>query len=172
MSIGDDENAPKAELYNRSNALKGKVGLNVQTNAEGQLDPEKVQEADALIKDMCKDCNKNIGEQLASLVRAWASMATLDQGEARTQKAQEVFTFAHDIKDIAALCGYGLAAHFAESLRDYVTEHSFADKNQRIIIQAHIDALVVIQKNNLKDDAGPVAEELKETVKLAISKYQ
>jgi|GEM_PF-1365788 len=172
MSIGDDDSAGKAEFYNRANVLKGKVGLDVQTNADGQLDPEKVKEADDLIKAMCKDCNKNMGEQIEGLVRAWAAMAALEQGDARTQKAQQVFTFAHDIKDIAALCGYGLAAHFAESLRDYVTERSFAEKNQRIIIQAHIDALIVIQKNDIKDDAGAVAEELKEMVAIAVNKYK
>jgi AraC-like DNA-binding protein len=166
------EDDVKVEIYKRRNTLKGKVGLGTQMDQDGQLDPEKIDEADALINDLCKDCNKNIGEQLEQLIRAWVVMATLELGTKREEKAQEIFTLSHDIKDIAALCGYGLAAHFAESLRDYVVETTYDLKHQRIILQAHIDALVVIQKNNIKDDAGPVAEELKEMVKLAIDKYK
>jgi|TARA_R110002126_G_scaffold291807_1_gene459736 AraC-like DNA-binding protein len=172
MSEQDDPNAPKVEIYKRSNVLKGKVGLHTRRDMDGQLDPEKVDQAEGIIKAMCKDCNKSIGEELEKIIRVWVAMATLEMGAKREEKAQEIFTFAHEIKDISALCGYELAAHFAESLRDYVVESTYDLKHQRIIVQAHIDALILIHKNNIKDDAGAVAEELKQMVKLAIDKYK
>ncbi len=153
--------------------LKDKLGaLRVNKNDdEGYIEEKKVEEADALIADTCKTCLEDIGKNLDELSHSWKEMQDLPEGDKREEKAKESFTFAHEIKDIGSLCGYTLASHFAESLRDYIASTALNLKNQRIIIQAHVDALTVVHRNKLKEDGGPAAEELKKMVKVAIDKY-
>lgn len=153
--------------------LKDKLGaLRVNKNEEeGEIEAEKIKEADIFIEEICKNCQNDIGKNLEKLATSWKKMQDLPAGDDREKYGQEVFTLAHEIKDIGALCGYTLAAHFAESLRDYIAQTALDLKNQRIIIQAHIDALTVVYKNNLKEEGGPAAEELKKMVKVAIEKY-
>tara|TARA_R110002072_G_scaffold40512_1_gene114739 strand:- start:198 stop:737 length:540 start_codon:yes stop_codon:yes gene_type:complete len=173
----DDENAVEdaaekpVQVYKIRTSLKNKLGMRVTTNEEGHLAAEKINEADSLIREMCKGCHDNIGKNLEEMILIWKDMQTLGEGDGRTSKAQGIFTKAHEIKDIASLCGYTLAAHFAESLRDYIAETTLSLKNQTIIIQAHVDALTVVHKTNLKEDGGPAADELKKMVKVAIDKY-
>lgn len=161
------------EIYKVQNHLKGKLGaMRVAKNDDqGHIEEDKIDEANALIGDMCENCLDDIGTNLKALNSAWREMQDLPEGDKRIEKSEQIFTIAHEIKDIASLCGYTLAAHFAESLRDYIAETALNLKNQRIIIQAHVDALSVVHKNDLKEDGGPAADELKKMVKVAIQKY-
>lgn len=164
---------PAINVYNhRQNPLKNKLGIRVPTNEDGHLAPEDIKEADKLIAKMCLGCEDNIAQQLEKIADLWTDMQKAENTDIRNEKAQEIFTCTHEIKDIAALCGYTLAAHFAESLRDYISETALNLKNQRIIIQAHIDAMNAVHKGKLKEDGGPIADELKKMVKIAINKYR
>lgn len=172
MSKDSHDETPVIKVYKRHNRLKDKLGIRVPTNELGEIEEAKIVEADEIIKDLCKDCLDNIGQNLEGLIAVWQEMQSMAVSTERDEKEQELFTLAHEIKDIASLCHYSLAAYFAESLRDYIAETTYDLKNQRIIIQAHIDALKVVHKNKIKDDAGQAAEELKKMVKVAISKYK
>ena len=166
-----DEDAKISVYKHRQNPLKSKLGARIQTNEDGHLAPKNIEEADKLIAKMCVGCEDNIAQQLEQISIVWADMQKTENADLRDEKAREIFTYAHEIKDIGALCGYALAAHFAESLRDYISETAMNLKNQRIIIQAHIDAMNAVHKGKLKEDGGPVADELKKMVKIAIEKY-
>ena len=155
----------------RQNSLKNKLGARILTNEEGHLSSENIREADKIIAKMCIGCENHIAQQLEQISTLWSDMKKIEDEALRYEKAQEIFTHAHEIKDIGALCGYTLAAHFAESLRDYISETTLDMKNQHIIIQAHIDAMNAVHKGKLKEDGGPIADELKKIVKIAIEKY-
>jgi hypothetical protein len=161
------------EVFKIRALLKDKLGaLRINKNDDaGYIAEDKVEEADALIGEACRTSHDDIGKILDQLTLCWKEMQDFPAGGKREDKAHEIFTLSHEIKDIGSLCGYSLAAYFAESLRDYIAETNLNLKNQRIITQAHIDALTVVHKNNLKADGGPAAEELKKMVKVAIDKY-
>lgn len=139
---------------------------------EGEIAPDKIAECDALIDEMCATCPQTIGGHLEEITILWGAMRDMPQSNERQTLSDQIFMLAHEIKDIASLCGYSLCAHFAESLRDYISEVSLNLSGQRVIIQAHVDALHVVHKKNLKEDGGPAAEELKKMVKVAIEKYR
>lgn len=161
----------RIEVYKITNRLKTKLGLRAPSEEPGELAPEKIRECDAMIMSMCADCYERIGMTLDILTKLWNHMRDMPQSDERTKIAEDIFTHAHEIKDIGALCGYTLSAHFAESLRDYIAQTELNLKNQRIIIQAHVDALHVVHKQKLKEDGGAAAEELKRMVGIAIQKY-
>ena len=160
-----------AIIKQKYNALRSKAGARMNTNEDGFIDEDKIKAADALIADLCEGSKEKIEEQLDILTELWKTIQAMPDNAARKDKTQEIFTIAHEIKDIGSLCGYNLIAHFAESLRDYISETRMNLKNQRIIIQAHIDAMSTVLKTGISDDGHPVAEELKQKVKIAIEKY-
>ncbi len=154
------------------NRLKSKVGRDPNDRSQGFLDPKAIDKADSLIEALCAECPKAIAGHLEKLLAFWLKMRDMENCKERDELAIKIFTHAHEIKDIGSMCGYVLIAYFAESLRDYIDQTEFNMKAQRIIIQAHIDAMLVVQKDEIKDDAGPLAEELKKMVKIAIDKYK
>ncbi len=166
----DEETAIK--IYKRHNTLKDMLGVRTPSDEPGHIDQELIDKADEIISKMCEECEQSIGEQVELLSKFWKEMIEAkNDADKRKEKSEKIFTIAHEIKDISSLCGYTLIADFAESLRDYIAETALNLKNQEIIIQAHVDAITTVHKNRIKEDAGPVAEELKKMVKIAIDKY-
>ncbi len=160
-------------LFRLTNRLKKKITkMRKPDDTPGFLAPEAIAEADALITELCEDCPAAMNKHFKALVAAWTKMRDMPDGAERKEQAQDMFTVAHEIKDISALCGYDLVSYFAESLRDFVAGTELKLEAQRVIIQAHIDALNVVLKQGIKTDGGAQAEELKKMVKIAIDKYR
>ncbi|MCB9989522.1 MAG: hypothetical protein H6868_09375 [Rhodospirillales bacterium] len=174
MSKPSGDNGLSVRLYNIKNSLTRKLGIRPGWTKDmpGHVDEALVKEADALIAERCERCPEAIGHFLEKLTGAWVNMRDLPDTPEREELSQVVFMTAHEIKDIAAMCGYDLAAYFAESLRDYIDQTELNLEAQRVIIQAHVDALSVVHKQGLKADGGPAADELKKMVKVAIEKYR
>lgn len=168
MNNSDDETI---EIFQRINRLKAKVGGNPNDTREGALEKGVIKKADELIKDFCKDCDTIVFSVLEKLMGTWKKVAEMKRSSKRDDLAQEMFTLAHEVKDVAGMCGYKLMSEFAESLRDYITETSLDQDTQKIIVQAHIDAMNAALRNNIRDEGGPAAMELKALVKRAIEKY-
>ncbi len=167
MKKSDD----KVEVYNRVNRLKAKVGRDHKDTTPGQIDPEAIEEAEGMIAVLCAECPNAIGGYLSELTKLWEEMRDMSQSRERENISGVIFTLAHEIKDIGSMCGYDLTAHFAESLRDYIQQTELNLDAQRIIIQAHLDAIQIAYKEGLKEEEGALAEELKKVVKIAIDKY-
>lgn len=162
----------KVEIFKIANRLKDKLNLKPhEKDKEGRIAPEAIEEADRLIAALCEECPSSIGGFLKDLNTKWTKMKDMGNTEERQELSKEIFTVAHEIKDISAMCEYDLISHFAESLRDYVNQTELSLDAQRVIIQAHIDAITVAHKQSIKQDGGPIAEELKKAVKIAVEKY-
>lgn len=162
----------KVEMIRLVNHLKAKMGIRYVDQDEGFLPEEMIQEADDLILSLCQDSPARISKLLSELSAHWEIMRTMQDGDERHKISEVVFTLSHEVKDIAAMCGYPLIAHFAESLRDYIGQTHLNLKAQEVIVQAHLDAMMVVNAKSLREDAGPEAEELKRMVKIAIDKYK
>ena len=161
----------KVEIYKLANRLKAMMGSRYQDQDEGFIAPEMIEEADKVIAESCLTCPALISQHLENLSSLWAQMSKMENSPQRNDLAQEIFTLAHEIKDVGSICGYMLIAYFAESLRDYIGRTDLNMKAQVVIIQAHVDAMLIVNRQGYKVDAGPEAEELKKMVKMAIEKY-
>lgn len=163
----------RIEVYKLTNYLKQKLSPSGgKGNTEGEIASDKIAECDALILSMSSDYFEVVDGHLAKITELWKKMRDTPQSTERQTLSDQIFVGTHEVKDIASLCGYTLCAHFAESLRDYIAEVSLNLSGQRVIIQAHIDALNIVHKQKLKEDGGAAAEELKRMVKIAIEKYR
>lgn len=161
----------KVEIYKLVNHLKNRMGVRYKDQETGFLSPESIAEADRLIGDLCTQCPAVIGKNLETLSVLWLQMREIKESPEREEIAQQIFTLAHEIKDMGTLCGYDVISHFAESLRDYIGRTDLNLKAQVVIIQAHMDAMQIINRQGVKKEAGPEAEELKKMVRMAIDKY-
>jgi len=170
MSDSDDDE--EVEVFNRVNRLKAKVGRDVKDTNEGFIDPAAIEEAENMIAALCAECPNAIGGYLSELGKLWIEMRDMPQSDERERISGVIFTLAHEIKDIGSMCGYDLTAHFAESLRDYIHQTELNLDAQRVIIQAHLDAMQVAFKEGAEETESPMAEELKTLVRVAIEKYR
>lgn len=172
-SDGGDQGPPdNVEMFQRINRLKGKAGGDPNSEKTGSIDPEAIAQADEFIKEFCADCPTLMKEVLDKLKIKWEEMKTAGSSAASDPIAQEIFTLAHEVKDVAGLCGYGLMSEFAESLRDYVVETDLDHDAKKVIIQAHVDVINVAFKQNMMDHGGDAADELKDSLKKAIARYK
>lgn len=169
MSSSDKDDS--VELFQRINRLRSKAGGAPNDDHEGEIAPDMVVKADDLIADFCKDCPELMAHVLEKMTAKWKDMAGMGESSTREKLAQEIFTLAHEVKDVGGMCGYTLMADFGESLRDYIMETKLDQDAQRVIVQAHVDAMNAALRLKLRDDGGPAAEELKALVKVAIDKY-
>lgn len=168
MSSSEDD---PIEVYQRINRLKAKAGGDPNDGREGEISPGMIVKADGLIEDFCKDCPKLIAGILEKLTARWKEMAAMGQSSTREKLGKEIFTLAHEVKDMAGMCGYTLMSEFGESLRDYIMETKLELDAQRVIVQAHVDAMNAALRADIRDEGGPAAQELKALVKIAIDKY-
>ncbi len=161
----------KIEMYKLANRLKARMGIRFKEQDDGFLAPESIEEADKLIAALSAECPQMIASHLEKLSALWAQMKSMEDSPARTDISQQIFTLAHEVKDMGSMSGYELLSYFAESLRDYIGRTDLNMKAQVVIIQAHMDAMMIVNRSGVKSDAGPQAEELKKMVKIAIDKY-
>ena len=162
----------KIEIYKLVNRLKPRMGVRFEKQESGFLDDSIIAEADKLIAEVCETSPQVIEQHLGNLTALWMEIREKPVSPERNEASQKIFTLAHEIKDIGAMCGYELLAYFAESLRDYIGRTDLNLKAQIVITQAHIDAMQTVHRLGVRKDAGPQAEELKKMVKMAIEKYQ
>lgn len=162
----------KVEVFRLVNHLKAKLGMRFRDQEGGGfLAPEAIAEADGLIAALCAECPKTISGHLEKLSSLWLKMRDMKQSPERDEISSQVFTLAHEIKDVGSMCGFDIVAYFAESLRDYIARTELSLEAQRVIIQAHVDAIQAVNRLGLRKEGGAEAEELKKVVKIAIGRY-
>lgn len=168
--MSEDSKAPKVEIYNRINRLKIKAGGSA-TGGPGKLDPGSIDRANSVIQKMSEMYPNEIKKSLDELDVLWGETTKL-AFDHRLENARKVSNIANQIKDLAGTFGFDLMEYFAESLRDYILDVDLSKKEQIIIVQAHVDVMLVAYKQNLKHQEHPLADELKKTVAAAIERYK
>jgi hypothetical protein len=149
--------------------LKAGGGLN---DGPGKLDQSAIDRADSVVRSMSSLYPKEIKNILSVLNKEWAELKETEEGARNRELVEKISNTANHVKDLASTFGYDLMSYFGESLRDYILETELSMKEHYIIVQAHIDVMMVAFRENLKDDdGGPVAVELKKVVRQAIQKY-
>lgn len=169
MSDSNEDKIPKVEIYNRINRLKLKAGGDA-AGGPGKLDQNSIDQANTVIEKMSAKYPIEIKRSLEELNAIWAETKVISF-DARGENAAKMSNIANQIKDLAGTFGFDLMEYFGESLRDYILNIDLSQKEQIIIVQAHIDVMQVAYSQNLKHQEHPLGEELKQTVATAIAKY-
>lgn len=170
--MSDQEN--EVQIIHRKNRLKEKVvEAGAASDGPGFLDPEHIARAQAVIDEGAESYQEEIERTLKNLNTAWKALQSDQDVNTKIYqtKLSDIHRYTNHIKDLAATFGFELMDYFACSLRDF-SEHIDTRVPAHVrIVNAHIDVMMVVYHENMKDDGGPKAAELKEIVAQAIEKF-
>lgn len=162
-------------IINKKNRLKEKVvrdTANASAGTKGFLDPESIKRAQKVIDNGQDSYKKELKDNIEELVKCWASMKNDKDNQDDLKVVKKDFhRLSNHIADVAGTFGYDLMAYFGKSLRDFNDNLNPKDKNHIIIVQAHVDVMLIAQQNDLKSADTPEAKELINVVSKAIQKY-
>ncbi len=164
-----NKKSSEVEIIHRVNRIKKKVG-GAQSISAGVIDPHSIQRAKKTIQNSETAYLKEVEDIIPELNRLWLCLKKADETEHR-QFLQELSRYSNRIKDMASTYNYELMAYFSESLRDFTEKTNMRNSAHHTIIQAHIDVILIVHKEKLKEQIGKKAENLKLFVAQAIEKH-
>lgn len=159
----------KVQIFKRINRLKIKAGSSVD-GPPIKFSKERLKNPEKFIAEQTKNYETKIKDVLKDLDVAWNKILS-DNPDEIEQGREELYHKSNHAKDLAATCNYPLMMHFGMSLRDFVEGIDPASQAHQTIVKAHIDVMWTVVKDNIQDEGGAKAQELKQIVKLAIKKY-
>lgn len=160
----------KVQVFKRINKLKLKAGIPLDSDEIGHIDPAAVKRAQALIDTEEENYAEEIEKVLVQLDSVWKDLKTADKKQFK-KIVNQMYNYANNIMDLANTYNYRLMAYFGHSLRDFCEKIDVENEAHHIIVQAHIDVMWVAFENNIHDEGGKAAQELKAMVAKAIEKH-
>lgn len=163
------EETGKVQVFHRINRLKVKAG-STPDGGPVKLDPDKIKRAETVIQTKSELYPDEIKAVLTKLLKSW-TLALKTEGEGRDSALEDLYHTSNQVKDLAATFGYTLMQHFGRSLRGFIENLDINNKAHQTIVKAHIDVMFVVLHENIKDEGGEQAKELKNIVAKAIDKH-
>lgn len=163
--------AKKVKIMHRINRLKRKAGSDSSDERAGFIDPKAVKRAQESIDVQAVRYSGEVKTALKSLDDTWKKLKEEKDATTSAALSKQLYNYANNIKDMAETFGYSLMDHFGKSLRDFSRNLNVENKAHHVIVQAHIDVMWIAFKENIKDQGGEKAAELKLIVAKAIEKY-
>jgi chemotaxis protein histidine kinase CheA len=137
------------EIFTPPNVLKAKMG-------NGKLGLSAVRRAEQAIDDLKGEFTGWVMHDVDRLVEA--GQAYVKQSNEET--LADLYRAAHDLKGQAATFDFPLIARVASSLCMLTDDTSYGLPLPLKLIEAHIDAIKVIVRDNLKDPSDQTGTEL------------
>ena len=155
------------EIYHRINKLKLKAGLPDHASAQGQISSGKIQSAQTIIDDKEEEYPIEVSDVLSKVQESWAAFKNTD-GDERDKNLDAIYNYSNQIKDLTTMYNRDLMSYFSESLRDFCEKINPDKAEHHVIVQAHIDVMLVTYEQKLLSETTPEAEELKKVLAKAI----
>ena len=137
------------EIFMPPNVLKAKMG-------NGGLDLSAVQRAEQAIDDLKGEFTGWVVEDVNRLAEAQQAYAKQSDGET----LGDLYRAAHDLKGQATTFDFPLVSRIASSLCKLTDDANSGLPLPLALIAAHIDAIKVIVRDNLKDPSDQMASVL------------
>jgi hypothetical protein len=137
------------EIFMPPNVLKAKMG-------NGKLDLSAVKRAEQAIDNLKSEFTGWVIHDVSRLVEAGQTYAKLSSAETLA----DLYRAAHDLKGQAATFDFPLISRVASSLCMLTDDTSYGLPLPLNLIEAHIGAIKVIVRDNLKDPSDLTATQL------------
>jgi HPt (histidine-containing phosphotransfer) domain-containing protein len=137
------------EIFMPPNVLKAKMG-------NGKLDLSAVKRAEQAIDNLKSEFTGWVIHDVSRLVEAGQAYVKQSNGETLA----DLYRAAHDLKGQAATFDFPLISRVASSLCMLTDDTSYGLPLPLNLIEAHIVAIKVIVRDNLKDPSDRTATEL------------
>jgi len=144
------------------NPLRAKVG------GFGGIDADAIAKAEAALKAMSAQFGQWLNDEIVKLDQAQADI----RAKGYTPETAEALYFrAHDLKGLGATYQYPLVTRIASSLCRMMDD---ADKRMQAsvaILDAHIDAIRAVVRDEIQTDEHPVGRELAEALEARVAEH-
>ena len=152
-----------APVFSPPNTLRMKVG-----GAFGGIDANAVAKAEAALEAMSAQFGQWLDDELAKLDAAQAAIRTLGL---TPETGEALYCRAHDLKGLGTTYQYPLVTRMAGSLCKLLDDASKRMSAPMILVDAHVDAIKAVVRDQIKTDEHPVGRVLAETLESRVAAH-
>ena len=153
-----------AQMFTPPNTLRMKVG-----GGFGGIDAGAIAKAEEALKAMSAQFGQWLQDEITKLDAA--QMAIRTQG--LTQETAEGLYFrAHDLKGLGSTYQYPIVTRMAGSLCKLLDDPAKRTEAPIVLLDAHIDAIKAVVRDEIQTEEHPVGRELAETLEARVAELQ
>jgi hypothetical protein len=152
-----------SNVFRPPNALRAKVG-----GGFGGIDANAIAKAEEALKAMSAQFGQWLQDEVAKLDQTQADIRTKGY---TTETAEALYFRAHDLKGLGTTYQYPLVTRIAGSLCRMLDD---ADKRMKAplpVIDAHIDAIKAVVRDEIQTDEHPVGRDLAEALEARVAEH-
>ena len=163
MTQPDRAHTAIGEIIQAPNTLRNKVGPRF-----GGVDAAAIAKAEAALKGLSSQFAQWLNEEIAKLEAA-RHVIPMEGADAATMDG--LYVHAHDLKGLGATYEYPLITRIAGSLCKLMDERGERSKLSLYLIDAHIDAIRAVVRDQIKDPGHPVGLALAGALEQRVKDY-
>ena len=153
-----------AQVIRPPNTLRLKVG-----GGFGGIDANAIAKAEAALKAMSSQFGQWLQDEITKLDAAQAAIRTKGLN---AETAEELYFRAHDLKGLGSTYQYPLVTRLAGSLCKLLDEPGKRAEAPQALLDAHIDAIRAVVRDEIQTDDHPTGRILAETLEAKVSAYR
>jgi len=152
-----------AQVIRPPNTLRLKVG-----GAFGGIDANAIAKAEEALKAMSSQFGQWLQDEIVKLDKAQADIRTEGYN---AQTAEALYFRAHDLKGLGATYQYPLVTRLAASLCKMMDDPAKRMKAPRVLIDAHVDAIKAVVRDQIQTDDHPTGRALAESLEAGVADH-
>ena len=153
-----------AQVIRPPNMLRAKVG-----GGFGGINADAIAKAEEALKAMSSQFGQWLQDEITKLEAA--QVAIRSQGY-NAQTAEGLYFRAHDLKGLGATYQYPLVTRLAGSLCKLMDDPIKRMEAPMVLIDAHIDAIRAVVRDQIQTDDHPVGRVLSETLEAQVAAHR
>ncbi|MGV9009895.1 Hpt domain-containing protein [Brevundimonas sp.] len=135
----------------------------------GGIDASAIAKAEEALKAMSAQFGQWLQDEITKLDAAQSAIRT--QG-LTTETAEGLYFRAHDLKGLGSTYQYPIVTRMAGSLCKLLDDPSKRMDAPVVLLDAHIDAIKAVVRDEIQTDEHPVGRELAETLEARVAELQ
>ena len=152
-----------AQVIRPPNTLRLKVG-----GGFGGIDANAIAKAEEALKAMSSQFGQWLQDEIVKLDKAQADIRSEGYN---AQTAEALYFRAHDLKGLGATYQYPLVTRLAGSLCKMMDDPAKRGTAPRTLIDAHIDAIKAVVRDQIQTDEHPTGRILAETLEAGVADH-
>jgi hypothetical protein len=153
-----------AQVFRPPNILRAKVG-----GAFGGINADAIAKAEEALKAMSGQFGQWLQDEITKLD---AAQATIRAEGYTPQTAEGLYFRAHDLKGLGSTYQYPLVTRLAGSLCKLMDDPTRRMAAPMMLIDAHIDAIRAVVRDQIQTDDHPTGRVLSETLEAEVAAHR
>ena len=153
-----------AQVIRPPNMLRAKVG-----GGFGGINADAIAKAEEALKAMSSQFGQWLQDEITKLDAAQAAIRTEGYN---AQTAEGLYFRAHDLKGLGATYQYPLVTRLAGSLCKLLDDPAKRMSVDPILLDAHIDAIKAVVRDEIKTDEHPTGRVLAEALESRVAAHR